>query len=86
MGEESVESTADVVQVLFWILGDRDSIKVVRVHDSGGVVEVVNHVVYGTAVRGTFVSGAYEDVFLVSRHFWTCLGGTCSKKLNNKEI
>ena len=79
MCEETVKPTDDVVEVLFGVGRNRNPVEVVRVHDCSGVIQGMDHVVNGAAVRGAFMRCTDENELLVSRHLGASLARADSK-------
>ena len=83
VGKQPVEATHNIMQVLLGVLRNGNSVEVVRVDDCRRVVQVVDHVVDGAAVRGAFVRCANEDEFLVAGHLRAGLRGADAEELDD---
>lgn len=72
VGEKAVQTAHDVVQVLLGIRWDCNSVEIVGVNNGCSVVQCVDHVVDGTAVRLSFVSWSRTNIyeFFISSHLW----------------
>ena len=82
VSKKPVQPPDNIVQVLFGILGDGHSVKIIRVDYGRWIIQIMNHVVNCTAVVWcAFVRGTYENEFLIAGHL-----GAGFRRANTKQL